>query len=129
MEKPLVLVVEDEPIILMEVEETLLEAGFDVVTAHHVPSAIKAFQARSTEVKALVTDIRMGTGADGWDLARKVREAAPAVPVIYMSGDSASQWSARGVPNSLMLSKPFAPAQLVTGLATLLNRLVDPTPD
>jgi len=46
-----------------------------------------------------------------------------------MSGDSASQWSARGVPNSLMLSKPFAPAQLVTGLATLLNRLVDPTPD
>lgn len=122
MEKSLVLVVEDDPIILMEVEDTLNDAGFEVVTAHHVPSAIKALQARLTDIRAVVTDIRLGAGADGWDLGRKVREASPAMPVIYMSGDSAPQWTARGVPNSLMLSKPFAPAQLVTGLATLLNQ-------
>lgn len=41
--------------------------------------------------------------------------------VVYMSGDSAEDWSSKGVPNSIMLSKPFAPAQLVTAISNLLN--------
>ena len=47
-------------------------------------------------------------------------------PVIYMSGDSAEDWSSQGVPNSIMLSKPFAPAQLVTAVSQVLNS-VPPT--
>jgi hypothetical protein len=43
------------------------------------------------------------------------------MPVIYMTGDSAAQWSANGVPNSVLLRKPFVDAQLTTALATLLN--------
>jgi hypothetical protein len=38
-----------------------------------------------------------------------------------MSGDSAGDWAANGVPNSIMLNKPFAPAQLVTAVSQLLN--------
>ena len=36
-------------------------------------------------------------------------------------GDAAAQSAVKGVPNSVMLAKPFAPAQLVTALAQLLN--------
>jgi hypothetical protein len=38
-----------------------------------------------------------------------------------MTGDSAGGWSADGVPNSLLLQKPFATAQLTTAISTLLN--------
>jgi hypothetical protein len=38
-----------------------------------------------------------------------------------MSGDSAEEWASKGVPNSIMLSKPFAPAQLSTAVSQLLN--------
>ena len=38
-----------------------------------------------------------------------------------MSGNSAADWTSKGVPNSIMLEKPFAPAQLVTAISNLLN--------
>jgi hypothetical protein len=38
-----------------------------------------------------------------------------------MSGASAADWPSKGVPNSIMLEKPFAPAQLVTAVSSLLN--------
>jgi hypothetical protein len=39
-----------------------------------------------------------------------------------MSGDSAREWSANGVPESIMLQKPFVLAQLITAITTLLNQ-------
>jgi hypothetical protein len=39
----------------------------------------------------------------------------------YMSGDSSADWAVEGVPNSIMLAKPFAPAQLVTAISQLLT--------
>jgi len=38
-----------------------------------------------------------------------------------MSGAAADKWPSRGVPNSILLEKPFAPAQLVTAISNLLN--------
>jgi hypothetical protein len=40
-----------------------------------------------------------------------------------MTGDSAYLWSAHGVPNSVLLQKPFVDAQLITALANLLNNV------
>ena len=72
--------------------------------------------------RALVTDINLGREKlDGWEVARHAREIDPAFPVVYMSGDSAEDWASKGVPNSIMLAKPFAPAQLVTAVDQLLN--------
>jgi hypothetical protein len=42
-------------------------------------------------------------------------------PVVYMTGASADQWTSQGVPNSILLQKPFAPAQLMTAVSQLLN--------
>jgi len=63
---------------------------------------------------------------DGWEVARQAREINPQFPVVYMSGASAADWPAKGVPNSMMLEKPFAPAQLVTAVAQLLNSGMPP---
>ena len=58
---------------------------------------------------------------EGWEVAHLAREIDPEFPVVYMSGASAADWPSKGVPNSIMLAKPFAPAQLVTAVSNLLN--------
>ena len=68
-----------------------------------------------------MTDISLRGRIDGWEVARQAREIDPQFPVVYMSGASADDWASKGVPNSIMLSKPFAPAQLVTAVSNLLN--------
>lgn len=50
-----------------------------------------------------------------------MRSINPTLPVIYMSGDGADDWPSFGVPNSLMITKPFVMAQIMTGLANLFN--------
>jgi DNA-binding NtrC family response regulator len=58
---------------------------------------------------------------EGWEVAQFAREIDPEFPVIYMSGAHAADWASKGVPNSIMLSKPFAPAQLITAVSNLLK--------
>ena len=117
----LVLVAEDEELILDLIEAVLEDGGFDVRRVLDGAEAITALDSGHSEIGAVVTDIRLGAGPSGWDIARHARQLRPDIPVVFMSGDSAADWTAHGVPNSLMISKPFAPAQIVTAVAQLLN--------
>jgi CheY-like chemotaxis protein len=67
----------------------------------------------------LITDIKLGSKMNGWEVARHARQTYPGIAVVYMSGDSAADWTAEGVPNSVMLQKPFATAQVTTAISTL----------
>jgi hypothetical protein len=41
--------------------------------------------------------------------------------VVYITAANADEWASQGVPNSILMTKPFAPAQLVTAISNLLN--------
>lgn len=116
-----VLVVEDETMILLDIEAGLEEAGFEVVGVNSAAAALRAFDADPESFKGLISDIRLGDGI-GWEIARHTRRANPTLPVIYISGDSAIHWGAEGVPDSVMITKPFVMAQIITALSTLLNQ-------
>jgi CheY-like chemotaxis protein len=118
---PFILLVEDEQLIALSVQEALEDGGYAVRAAVSGIDAISVFDQGSEEISALITDIRLGIGPDGWDVARHARELNPRLPIVYMSGDSSHGHSSRGVPDSLMIQKPFAPAQIVTAVSTLLN--------
>ena len=120
------LLVDDEALLLLDLEATLTEEGFEVVAASSGTAAMAEIDKDPSSLIALVTDIRLVRGPDGWSLGHRIRELVPAIPVIYMSGDSASDWDSKGVPRSVMLQKPFVNAQLVTALATLLNEASNP---
>ena len=64
----------------------------------------------STELQGLATDIRLGAGPTGWEVAHHARKKYPDIAVVYTTGDGAADWFAEGVPNSVMLQKPFAEA-------------------
>jgi len=119
--KPLILIVEDDVAVSMVVEDIVAEAGFRFLAVVNGEEAITAMEDRPDRFTALVTDIRMPGKSNGWDVARRARELQPALPIIYMTGDSAAQWAAYGVPGSVLLHKPFVAAQLVTALTNLLN--------
>ena len=106
----------------MDVEAALIEEGFEVITAADGTRGIEAFDAHVSRISAVVTDIRLGAGPNGCDIGHHVREAIPAMPLVYMSGDSSHEWEAHGVPHSVMVPKPFVHAQLITALATLMNK-------
>jgi DNA-binding NtrC family response regulator len=117
-----VLVVEDDPLVHDVINEVLVEGGFTVAQASTTREALAMLEAPGAAYRALVTDINLEGGvATGWKIAKRAREIRPELPVIYMTGKSAHEWASNGVPNSLMMSKPFAPAQLVTAVAQLLN--------
>lgn len=115
-----ILVVEDDRLVQELVSEALLDGGFETVITTTGEEAITLLQG-DNGYRALVTDINLGGKLTGWEVATRARELNPAIPVVYMTGAAAEEWSAHGVPNSILLNKPFAPAQLVTAVSQLLN--------
>ncbi|HWN77447.1 MAG TPA: response regulator [Bradyrhizobium sp.] len=124
---PLILVVEDEYPLQGILEDALAEAGFETDILSSAEEALTLFMGGTKKYKALVTDVRLMGRLSGWDVARRMREADPTFPVIYMTGAAADQWASQGVPGSILLEKPFAPAQLITAISQLLNIGSPPT--
>jgi DNA-binding response OmpR family regulator len=112
-ELPVVLVIEDEYPIQGIVEDALSEGGFASDILSSGEEALTLFRGGLKNYKALVTDVALKGRLNGWEVAAQIREADPGFPVVYMSGAHADEWASKGVPNSIMLAKPFAPAQLV----------------
>jgi len=115
------LLVEDDQLIGDVMEDALKDAGYEVVLANSGKKAIEWIEGDMARFSAIVTDIRLGTGPDGWAVAKRAREISPHMPIVYMSGDSVDEWPSKGVPGSVVLAKPFAPAQLVTAVSTLVT--------
>jgi len=116
-----ILLVEDEPLLALDVESSLTEAGYKVTATSSGQHALAVLTSMDAPFSAVVTDIRLGVGPDGWAVGKRARELMPHIPVVYMSGDSAAEWTSRGVPESVMLSKPMALSQIVVALANLMN--------
>jgi len=116
-----ILVIEDDQMIQTIVDEALTEGGFEPAIAASGEEAVTLLKGGLIKYRALVTDIDLRGKIDGWEVAQRAREIDPAFPIVYMSGAHAEDWASKGVPNSIMLAKPFAPAQLVTAVSQLLN--------
>jgi CheY-like chemotaxis protein len=112
--QPVILVIEDDQAVQTVVELALTEGGFEPAIAASGEEAVTLLKGGLTTYRALVTDINLLGQIDGWEIARVVRTIDPSFPIVYMSGKDAEDWASKGVPNSIMLAKPFAPAQLAT---------------
>lgn len=128
-ELPPILVVEDETLVLLTISEALKDGGYTVLQASDGASAMRLID-ESENLRGLVTDIRLGTGPDGWEVAHRARLKFPCVAVVYATGDSAAEWHANGVPQSAILQKPFASAEVVASISNLLianAHIIQPT--
>ena len=115
------LVVENDQLIQAMIEEALSDGGFESAITASGKEAIEFLKSEKSQYRAVLTDINLPGNVAGWEVARVAREIDPTMPVVYMTGTHGEEWASKGVPNSVLLLKPFAPAQLVTAVSALLN--------
>ncbi|WP_404400852.1 response regulator [Pelagibacterium halotolerans] len=104
-----VLVVEDEPLVRLDIAQALATAGFTVIEAGTAEEALEALAGR-TDIDLIFTDIEMPGHLSGLDLVRIVHARWPDMPVLVTSGMRMPDASdlARFFP------KPYDAAKIVT---------------
>lgn len=117
-----VLVAEDDPVVRALIQRLLREAGFEVRTAKHGSEALGLALRASSEFNLVVTDVRMPI-MDGLELARRLRERWPGLPVLYISGYDVelSSGSRRAEARQSLLRKPFDLDELLREVTRLLE--------
>ena len=116
-----ILVVDDEFFLTEIMTDAFAEDGFEVVVANDGASAMAIIDNATVPIAALVTDINMGPGANGWTVARRARKVQPGLPVVYTTGGAAHEWVANGVTASVLVTKPFPVSEVVGAVHELLT--------
>jgi CheY-like chemotaxis protein len=123
-----VLVVDDEPDVLLAVRLMLEAAGYTVIEAAGSEQALELADAEKAGVEAIFLDLRM-PGLDGWAMLKALRANGMShLPVIVLSAycdpvaiEQSAELGARGY-----LSKPFQAADLTQMLEGIFESPSDP---
>jgi CheY-like chemotaxis protein len=119
-EPRLILVVDDNELVALSLEDVLRDAGFAVLTVNSGHDAVEIME-HSPELAAVVTDIRLEPGTDGWEVAERAREMHPDVAIVYITGSIALDHAGCAVPNSRLLRKPFGGPQVIDAVSNLID--------
>jgi len=118
------LVVDDEPNLLVAVAACLRGEGYEVTTARSGREAL--VRLAETMPDLIVSDIRM-PGMDGYTLARHVRSSARTalVPIVFLTAKDETADRIEGFRNGVdaYLTKPFEPDELVAVIKSILSRV------
>ncbi len=116
-----VLVADDEHAVRAIASRILQREGYRVLQATDGTKALKLIE-RLGAPHLLLTDVKMA-GMSGVELARRVHERWPTVPIVFMSGYSSDELALQGapIPAARLLTKPFAADDLMTSVAEALT--------
>ena len=122
-----ILLVEDEPQVSELVTRALRKNGYTVLRASRGAEALEILRTVDTRVDLLLTDIVM-PGMNGRELADRVKQLRPEIPVLYMSGYSDDAILRHGVEAATMqfIGKPFSIKALTSKIRDVLTP--GPTP-
>ena len=82
---PIALVVDDEPLILMDASDIISEAGYHVIEAATADQAFE-FLRQHSALELLFTDVQTPGSMDGFDLAKQVAKRWSHIMIIVVSG-------------------------------------------
>ena len=119
--RPVVLVVDDEPLTSRDMSETLKAAGYEVWQAHRAEEALRTIAFQRTPISALVTDVEMPGEMDGCELAWRVAATSSRVALIVVSGKGGVRCEDLP-PNTLFLPKPVDGKRLVNEVRRRISR-------
>jgi two-component system, cell cycle sensor histidine kinase and response regulator CckA len=121
---PLILVVDDDPIILRVISRLLTADGYRVLTAPDGQAAWELLQGPPRQqVDLLLTDVRM-PHMGGAELGRHVSTSRPEIPVLYMTGFTAEvEWELpEDIRSTHLILKPFQGTALLALVAKWSSR-------
>lgn len=114
------LVVDDEPEIAATLRRSLMRYGYRVEAFASPQSALSSFEAGPDRFDAVITDVVMSK-LNGVDLAKLLRAARPAIPIIFLTG-FAPQFEVIDGPEPAIVAKPVDPKTLAQLLRQHLDR-------
>lgn len=118
---PVVLIVEDDPLLRMLAVEVVEEAGFVTLEAGNADEAVALLESH-LDISLLFTDIDMPGSRDGLKLAHAVHDRWPLIKILIVSGKVRVQ-SIELPSNSCFVGKPYRTAALVAELHSLVGFL------
>lgn len=126
VDKPLILVVDDEPKILAVVESYLENAGYNVCTAQSGSEALELFAQRSPHF--VVLDLML-PDLSGEQVCAELRKSSR-VPILMLTAKAGEDDILNGLDIGAddYLTKPFSPRQLVARVGAILRRAGEPGP-
>ncbi|TPE45658.1 response regulator [Amaricoccus solimangrovi] len=111
---PVVLVVEDDPLLRLAAVDFVEDAGFAVLEAANAAEALAILESRF-DIRVVFTDIDMPPGMDGLILAAVIQDRWPPVRVIVTSGHI--QPPAASLPRGgVFFSKPYREDEVVAAM-------------
>jgi two-component system cell cycle sensor histidine kinase/response regulator CckA len=118
-----ILLVEDEPAVREIATRSLERGGFRVLQASDGAAALEVVDQHG-QPDLLLTDLLM-PGLGGAELARRLRERWPGLPVLFMSGYSVEDLRRQGATGveRVTIQKPFTPDALVRSVSDALLRV------
>jgi len=117
--KPVILVVEDEPLLRLNAIDIIQQAGYDAVEADNADEACRILETR-TDIRIVFSDIDMPGSLDGLKLAAVVRRRWPPIELILTSGHirpAEADLPLRG----RFFPKPYQAEQLLSAIHGLLR--------
>ncbi len=113
----MVLVVEDVSLLRRVVVKQLTELGYRVVEAETIGAALAVLERQPIDI--LFTDVVVGEGPTGFDLARVVANRWPMIRTIFTSGFPQTKLNAGSGPpqGARILSKPYRKDDLARAIA------------
>ena len=120
LDRPVVLLVEDEPLVRLTQVDILREAGFWVLEAEDADEAFEILRRRQ-DVSVVLTDVDMPGSIDGFEFARLVAQGWPEVGVLVISGKAFPE-EGDLPPSAVFVAKPTRAAALVEHLNALMAR-------
>jgi DNA-binding NarL/FixJ family response regulator len=118
------LVVDDDPNLLLAVSETLRAEGYEVVTARRGAEAMVRIAEALPDL--IISDIRM-PGMDGYALVRNLRSAPRTrlIPIIFLTAKDETTDRVVGFRTGVdaYMTKPFEPEELVAVVGSILDRV------
>jgi CheY-like chemotaxis protein len=118
---PVVLVVDDDPDVLLVAATLLGDQGYTVLEASSGAEAMQIMH-QHPEIAILFTDIIMPGDVDGFELAHQAKQLRPALRVIYTSGYIEQiPWGEKGVGYGPLLPKPWRKEQLLDLVRSMLD--------
>jgi CheY-like chemotaxis protein len=117
--QPVILVVEDDPIIRMGALQFVAAAGFEAIEASDADEAIRILEARS-DVHLVFTDVSMPGTMDGIKLAHYIRRRWPPVKLIVASGKAILDESHLPA-GARFFPKPYSDSTIIGAMMSMLS--------
>jgi|GEM_PF-1623200 len=122
-DRPTLLVVEDEPLILMDLAEVLRGEGFTVIEAAGAEEA-KGMFASGAPIDCVLSDLHMPRREDGLEWLNWLGREYPALPIVVASGvpDALGPANKEGANIVAVFEKPYRPQAIVLAIRAWLSR-------